>query len=295
MEFRKLTLQDRELYEKLKRSAPDTTGWEYSFDVLWIWNVYDQVRVSAQPDRLYITSRMGDRQVFYPPLTAVPADIPAAVDELAAYADAQGIPFRMFGLSAAMLPYIDTSKYSVGTDRGTADYIYSAADMMTLTGKKFHSKRNFVSRFKSKYVYEFRPYHPTDRPQIEALYDKWNTETEHETMRMERAAILRALDCRETLQIKIYVLTVADTVVAFSVTALDIRGVAHGIFEKGDVDYDGVYQTINNLTAQACLAGCEVVNRQEDMNIEGLRKAKLSYHPIRLQEKFTVQKQCDRC
>ena len=76
--------------------------------------------------------------------------------------------------------------------------------------------------------------------------------------------------------------------IAFSVTALDARGVAHGIFEKGDTRYEGVYQMINWLTAGACFAGYSVVNREEDMGIEGLRKAKLSYNPLYLYEKYVL-------
>lgn len=288
MEFRKLTLQDRPLFEKLKENAPDTTGWEYSFDVLWIWDVYSNVHVYTRPDRMYLQARVGGKHKFYPPLVADPADIPAAIDEMAAYAKASGMPFCMFGIGDAMLPYIDTEKYAARADRGAADYIYAASDLITLSGKKFHSKRNFISRFTGKYAYDFRPYRPSDRKQVEALYDKWNVESEHETMRAERSAILRALEYKDALHLKIYVLTVDGTVVAFSVSALDTHGIAHGIFEKGDVDYDGVYPTINNLTAKACFGGSEIVNRQEDMDIEGLRKSKLSYNPIRLYTKYTV-------
>ena len=159
---------------------------------------------------------------------------------------------------------------------------------MTLTGKKYHSKRNYITRFKAQYSYDFRAYVPADLAAIEALYDRWTTESDHETLRLERSAILRALKFCEALGLKIYVLEVGKELIAFSVTALDARGVAHGIFEKGDTRYEGVYQMINWLTAGACFAGYSVVNREEDMGIEGLRKAKLSYNPLYLYEKYVL-------
>ena len=288
MEFRKLRLSDREPYERLKENLPDITGWEYSFDVLWIWDVRESVEVCCGADFMYLMSVSRGEKVFYPPLVADPADTGRAVDELAAYARENGFPFRMFGINKALLPYIDTEKYAAEADRDSFDYIYSAEALMTLTGKKYHSKRNYITRFKAQYSYEFRAYVPADLAAIEALYDRWTTESDHETLRLERSAILRALKFCEALGLKIYVLEVGKELIAFSVTALDARGVAHGIFEKGDTRYEGVYQMITWLTAGACFAGYSVVNREEDMGIEGLRKAKLSYNPLYLYEKYVL-------
>ena len=290
MQFKKLSLDDRAFYEKLKETAPDITGWEYSFDVLWIWDVRESVEVSVGDDHMYISAAGKGGRVFYPPLVKDPADTQKALEELEAYAEEHNFPFKVFGVNKALLPYIDAGRYKITSDRDDFDYIYSAESLKTLTGKKLHSKRNYITRFKSKYRYEFREYRDSDYAAAEALYDRWNVESEHETLRMERSAIIRALKYRKQLGLRIYVIISEGERIAFSVNALDMRKVVHTIFEKGDIRFEGVYQMINNLAANACFDGYETVNREEDMGIEGLRKAKLSYNPLYLYEKFVIEK-----
>ena len=72
-------------------------------------------------------------------------------------------------------------------------------------------------------------------------------------------------------------------------SSVESNGVIHTIFEKGDVNYVGVYQTLNQVVAEKYFPDGALVNRQEDMGIEGLRKAKLSYFPKILVEKYFAE------
>jgi hypothetical protein len=132
-------------------------------------------------------------------------------------------------------------------------------------------------------------YEKNDYEKAVALCEKWLNEKESNAT-FELMAIKRALELYDVLHLKIGLLFVQETLVGLSISDIASNGVAHTLFEKGDIEYEGVYQAINYLTAKELLVGCEVVNRQEDMGIEGLRKAKLSYNPIKLAEKYYIKK-----
>lgn len=290
MQFERLTLEHRAAFEAAVKNAPDTRGWEYCFAVLWLWNAYDNARVCVEDGIFYVYTVVGDKLVFYPPYCSADR-VQEALDKIEAYCLSQGHPFFVRGVSEALLTGVDKARYAVEPVRDEFDYIYAAEDLATLKGKKFHSKRNYVTRFMSRYPdYVFRAFEDGDGAKLLALYDKWNSRVEHQTLLTERHAIARAFQYQKQLGLFIYVLETGGETVGFSVCAPAPDGVMHNLFEKGDVSYDGVYQAVNKLTAEACFQGYRYVNRQEDMGIEGLRKAKLSYNPVLLQTKYTVRR-----
>lgn len=289
MEFRKLELADKKAFDEMIDRAADVTGWEYSFEVIWIWNVAESVYIYIGDGMILMYGKYADKTVFYPPYCA-PEDTGRALEAIAAYCGEKAIPCFIRGVSNDMLGYVDKDAFTVTSEPDNFDYIYAAEDLISLRGKKFHSKRNYVTRFSAKYAYTFRPYVSDDRDALMDLYDKWNTATEHETLSMERKAIDRAFVYCGELGLLIYVLEADGRPIAFSVSVSGKRGVVHNIFEKGDIEYEGVYQMINKLTAEACFGDFRLVNRQEDMGIEGLRKAKMSYNPVFLQPKYVLLK-----
>ena len=178
----------------------------------------------------------------------------------------------------------------IGTSRNDYDYVYGSDDLKYLKGKSYHSKRNFVNRFKETYDYEFIDYSENDFDAVMALCDAWfATADKSSATEMERDAVLRALRYRNELDLKIGLLIVEGKCIGFSVSSIERNGVIHTIFEKGDVNYVGVYQTLNQVVAEKYFPDGALVNRQEDMGIEGLRKAKLSYFPKILVEKYFAE------
>jgi len=59
-------------------------------------------------------------------------------------------------------------------------------------------------------------------------------------------------------------------------------------FEKGCPNFKGVYQAINQVFLAQCCQGFQIVNREQDLGDEGLRKAKLSYNPVAFLKKYRV-------
>ena len=203
-------------------------------------------------------------------------------------------------------------------NRGDSDYIYSAESLATLAGNPYKKKRNHVSRFNRTYSdYEIRPLTPENYAdaldvekkwlKIEKLDDlanpdcectceceeaAWAERSEDEKSRLsEYCAICEALENFDELGMKGAVLYVAGVPAAMTMASAIAPGVWDIHFEKVIDEYavNGGYAVINKLFAERLVAaGARLINREEDINIEGLRKAKLSYYPQTVLDKCHV-------
>lgn len=172
-------------------------------------------------------------------------------------------------------------------ERNTSDYLYASSDLINLAGRKYHSKRNHLNKFLRQYNWEFQKMTPELAEASLNLETDWfnvkNPEpcSENEAM----AIVLRNF---EFLGIAGGVIKVDDSIQSITVGEKLNRNTAVIHIEKANTEYDGVYAAINHEFAAREWAEMEFLNREEDMGIEGLRKAKLSYYPLRIVEKFTV-------
>lgn len=286
MDFKKITLEDKELFKKY--ITKDDIGWEYNFATLYLWDVNDTMMCCERNDMLLIYNIFNSGVVFMPPYLKNKSDFLSTVEAVSEYAHSKKIKYCIRGLTESQANMLDSDKYFMRSNRDDSDYIYLSDDLKRLEGKAFHSKRNFVTRFAKTYDYELKDYETGDYDGIMRLYDTWEVDSSHSTLALERSAISRALKFSTELDLKISVLKVHGKYVGFSVSSLESNGVVHTIFEKADTSYIGIYQALNKLSAEKYFPDGVLVNRQEDMGIEGLRKAKLSYNPVKLLDKYFV-------
>ena len=204
-------------------------------------------------------------------------------------------------------------------NRGDSDYIYSAESLATLAGNQYKKKRNHVSRFNRTYSdYEIRPLTPENFADALAVEKSWlNIETlgessdtdcectcecreaawaeraEDEKSRLsEYCAIREAIEHFDELGMKGAVLYVGGVPSGMTMASEIVPGVWDIHFEKVIDEYaeNGGYAIINKLFAERLVAaGVKFINREEDINIEGLRKAKLSYYPQTILDKMHVR------
>ena len=203
-------------------------------------------------------------------------------------------------------------------NRGDSDYIYSAESLATLAGNQYKKKRNHVSRFSRTYSdYEIRPLTAenfVDALEVEKKWLKieklddlanpdcectceceeaaWAERSEDEKSRLsEYCAICEALEKFDELGLRGAVLYVAGVPAAMTMASEIAPGVWDIHFEKVIDEYavNGGYAIINKLFAEKLWAtGAHLINREEDINIEGLRKAKLSYYPQTILDKSHI-------
>jgi len=289
--FHPLTLKDKKTFDKYLSHMHEPFGSEYCFPLIFVENTSDETQICDAGDMAIIKTKWSDRRIFFPPMLEDAALFSKAIDliEKEAIREKVSLEIRMVGEIQA--ESFDKNKYLVEENSALADYIYKTEDLIHLAGKKLHSKRNFITRFYKTYDnYTFREYNPgIDRGNIMQLLKRWDANTIHEKWAMEDKLISRALDTYKELNLKIAVLYVGEVLVAFSVNYAANSEIAYTFFEKADTDYIGVYQVINQRTAELFFSGTKYVNRQSDMNIEGLRKAKLSYKPVKLLQKYKIQ------
>jgi hypothetical protein len=169
-------------------------------------------------------------------------------------------------------------------DEGDYDYIYGRNELATLAGKSYHKKKNHVSKFTRQYP-EFRYEELTsnnadDAAKVEEGWYGDHVQTEDDSQRLEYKSIREALHYFDELKLSGGIIYVGDTAVAMTIGSQISDGVVDVHFEKAIGEYadNGGYAAINNLFAKSC-EDAMWLNREEDINIEGLRKAKQSYHP----------------
>jgi hypothetical protein len=184
------------------------------------------------------------------------------------------------------------NRVQVKETREHHDYLYSARELIELKGNRFHKKKNLYSQFIRNYSVEYRPIGPDMLSQVRDMQNDWctwrNCEAQ-DTLSGENLVIDRLLANWENLNgIMGGSIWVEGVLAAYTVGEMldDETVVIH--FEKGSTEFKGIYQAINRMFLVHSGAGIRWVNREQDLGDEGLRKAKLSYHPVELLRKNRV-------
>lgn len=196
---------------------------------------------------------------------------------------------------------IDTalSKYFPGyyvnweTDRSDTDYIYLQKNLVELSGPVLQKKKNHINRFLRTYEnrWSFKTFPENDiKPDILKVEEKWFAERNgslNPDLCAELDIIKNALEKAEILNISGAVLYVDGEPVAMTLASPISDSILDINFEKAteEAAKNGAYAAINNFFAKTCNQ-YTYFNREEDLGIEGLRKAKLSYKPEILLHKF---------
>ena len=283
MEFKPLTKENKSAYEAIYRAYP-RLGADASFTTPFAWAGSFQTKLFLGEDALCMegTSRTG-LPYYMMPLSSPPQM--RLLQRLYDRCHALGIPFTLRWLQKEDLPVLESlfpGKFSVQSPRDAAEYIYETSALLTLSGKKLHAKRNHVNAFRAAYAYEIR--HLSEENLSEAL----GFVLDHSNTADEKMAMERLFSVYTDFSLKGMLLYVDGTLVGVTVGE-EIGGETALIhLEKADTAFTGAYAMVNQLFVQNYFAHTRYINREEDMGIEGLRKAKLSYRPAFLLEKFTV-------
>jgi len=175
-------------------------------------------------------------------------------------------------------------------DPDNFDYIYRAEDLTELKGKKFDGKRNRIRKFESSFRHEYSPLDRKDAPECAELLHRWFEEKRNGDpyMKAEKVAIVQALASFERLGLKGGVVRVNGRVEAFAFGMRLKDDTVVIPIEIANPAFPGLAQWINREFVRREWPDYKFVNREQDMGVEGLRKAKLSYQPERQLKKFNL-------
>lgn len=183
-------------------------------------------------------------------------------------------------------------KYVFEENRDAFDYIYLREDLANLSGKKYHGKRNHISAFSKKHNWSFKPITAENTEDVKLCAEKWykeNADREDKYLRCEKQGVITILDNMELLGVRGGAVYVDGKVVAFTLGSRISDEIFDIHIEKALSDYAEGYTVINREFART-LSEYKYINREDDMGLEGLRKAKLSYKPAILLKKYACKK-----
>jgi len=175
-------------------------------------------------------------------------------------------------------------------DRPNYDYVYKRQDLVDLKGREYHSKKNHLNYFNNNYKYEYVKLTSDMANDAMIFIDEFNKRKEipeHEMvlLKMEEEAMLDAFNNIERVGYLAGAIIINNKIEAISIGGYLNKNTVTVHVEKANINYRGLYQAINNEFCKHKAPNVKFINREEDMGIPNLRKAKLSYKPVKLLEK----------
>ena len=293
LDFQRVTIGDKDRMTKLFYDEKQR-GCEYTFGNVFIWrDIYD-TKVALSNDGICVVRFDKEAEAYLFPVGR--GDLKDVVDEMISNSAERNVPFRIIAASKGDTERLDAlypGMFKYHENRDFAEYVYNSADLIELSGKKYHGKRNHISRFTAQYPdYAFEEMTCENIDEVRAMNDEWYRqylERGNAGLENERRAATSAFECFFELDFKGGLIRAGGDVVAFAIgEPIDSETFCIHI-EKADHKINGAYSVINRDFARHFCSPYQYVNREDDLGVEGLRKAKLSYYPAEITQKLVVE------
>ncbi len=292
--FRDIELADKAAVEAFLRRYP-TRRQNYCFEVLYLWAGSCDFQIEFYKDFLLVKTFIDCNHNFLYPIGA--GDVGGVIEKMILYSEERGCPFRLFQIPEAGVKLLEArfpGRFVFSTERGESEYIYGSEKLAALPGAKLQHKRNHINFFEQNYDWSFEPLTAANMAECREFNDRW-FERQCEAgdfgnmLCSERSAIEKAFGQWDSLGLDGAVLRADGRVAAYSVGCPLSGDTYLVLFEKSLHDIRGASQQINRLFVREYAKDYAYVNRGEDDGDEGLRQAKLSYHPDILEDVYSAK------
>lgn len=291
IEFKSMDLSRRDQYNEYLMAGGER-GCEYSFTNLYLWG---RQKAAFLEGRLTFFSHFYGRSVY--PFPIGPGELKPVLEAIFHDAERRGIPCRLTSLTkedCLSLQELYPGRFHFRQDRDSFDYVYDIHDLADLAGRKLQRKRNHVNRFfKDHPNAVFVPLTAENLSSAREMVRLWFLNrienAPQGTYLLEQVAMSRAFDHYKDLALEGGLLMEGEDVLAVTMGSRLSSNTFDVHFEKARDDVDGAYAAVNREFARYLRQQhpeLEFLNREDDLGLEGLRKAKLSYCPHHMVEKY---------
>jgi hypothetical protein len=279
-ELRKITLADKELFESyFSRHSQETS--EQTFTNYFIWRDCDLSQMTLINGNLCVmASPENAKPYFFEPLGD------NKMEETIRTCLSIAPRFSRVSEKFMKANFEGKKGFIVEPAREHFDYLYRTQDLIALKGRKYDGKRNRIKRFLKNNIPIYQELTMDMAPDCLRLLDKWGKSKVDGVCFDE--PIRQALKYFPDLSVKGAVVRISGKVEAFTIGEILNDDSAVVYIEVANLDIDGLPQYINQQFCKNEWADMKYINREEDLWDEGLRRAKLSYQPIKLINKYYI-------
>jgi len=298
---KEIKLEDKELFNSYFQKYPPQTS-EFSFTNLYMWRNFYSFNFMEWREHLLLFSHnifeakkipaSGNKKAlyFFPPIGPNPAEIIVSLFENLKDLEFHRVPERI-SENIRNHNKFSSSGIVIMEDRDNWDYIYEAENLKNLPGNRYRQNRRWLNKFLENYNYDFKILTENEVELCKKLQLEWcilRQCEDDEELKEEELAIYDALDNFSALGFQGALICVDDKCAAYTFGEMLNPDTMVIHVEKAHMDYEGAYQAINNLFLKNSFEGVIYVNREQDLGVPGLRRAKESYKPIRMEKKSII-------
>ena len=299
MIFKDIDMESREILNPYF-DLVDYEACEYCFNTLYMWqHLYKTGYYIGDGFAVIVAEYEGNTFSILP--LAKKEDMPRVIKFVIDYFEKEQKKIYFRGITKEVVEYLKENypgKFNYTEERDLFDYVYDGESMRELKGRRNVKKRNHINYFLKEYAgrYEYRLLDENDFDACLQLVEEWTSNKEEndavsDDMEEELIGIKKLFENFSVIKdkLKIAGIFIDGKLEAFTMGEYINPNMALIHIEKANPSIRGLYPFINQQFLVHEFSDVEFVNREEDLGIEGLRKAKLSYHPVRFVEKYTVR------
>lgn len=292
LNFKPLDLEDKDLFDKYLKPYPFLTC-EYSFTNLFIWRKGLDIQYAVINDAIIIKKKdFHNHYHFMQPIGYKKENLKEIVDTLIELKGEYNLDFLFKDVETPFLEDLNSiygDKFQIEEDRDNFDYIYESSKLISLSGKKLHSKKNHFNNFIKNNSYYTVPITQDIICDCMKAAREWCEKNEADNYLLhELESIQELLKNRTKLDFIGMAVYVDNKLSAFTIGEKMNDNLAIIHIEKADAEINGLYAFINQSFVEQYFSDVPYINREQDLGIEGLRRAKTTYQPIKLEPKYSI-------
>ncbi len=284
-DFKPVSLDQRDFFIKHYQRFPQVHS-DNTFANMVCWNHYAQYRFAYIEDNIILSTTIDGKTRYRSPIGPRNPDLLAEVMKLAAKS-AEDLSFLI--LDSESKKWIEglNPELTLLPERKYFDYVYRAADLAELPGKRFATIRHQLNQFQRTCSPVVEPITEDNIADVQDFLDLWCDWKDCDSDPMlasEKEAVLFGLSHKIELQLLGLAIRVEGKIGAMALFEGLNKDTALVHFEKGLPECKGIYRAINAETAKYLSKDYAYINRESDLGVEGIREAKMRYHPDHMAE-----------